>query len=516
MVGHTKPGLRRLTVELLTTGLIAAALLGPAAAQVSPADSILSNGIDAARTAESEDLRTILPLLLTSPDRKRLVMDLEAAIRRGDLKKAENSLNAAIEVGTLAIVLVDRLNDPNLATALRGLGIERDDGQTPELPADKAATIGSCVAPPVPDAASLADMQLALEQERASSGRISQTLASLTQERDALAERLDKEAKAQALTSSEMRQALQREQDQSRAAIGELEKIRAEYRALQTASEQDRAAGTASASERDALLRRERERGDEAERWLASVETELRDLRAFRDERMASETARVAELKKALAVAERRGDMLTGELVDAEEELRALQAPRRPSATPVVFRLAAAGTELPLATIPEEAPPPVPEAQPVTATSEKLLPDATAALPQAPAPVVIAALPEAIQPLPLGAATPAPTTSEAPSGPTPKATPSVETSRVDDRLTNRAEELFRMGDVSGARLLFERAMDSGHARAAFLLAETFDPNVLSRLGVLGIRGDAAKAREYYARARALGIAQAGERMEALK
>jgi TPR repeat protein len=92
----------------------------------------------------------------------------------------------------------------------------------------------------------------------------------------------------------------------------------------------------------------------------------------------------------------------------------------------------------------------------------------------------------------------------------------AEAPKTDDRLTIRAEELFHKGDVSGARLLLERALDGGNARAAFLLAETFDPNVLSRLGVLGIRGDGAKAREFYARARAMGITLAGERMEALK
>jgi hypothetical protein len=59
-------------------------------------------------------------------------------------------------------------------------------------------------------------------------------------------------------------------------------------------------------------------------------------------------------------------------------------------------------------------------------------------------------------------------------------------------------------------------MEAGHPRAAFLLAETFDPHVLSKLGALGIRGDAGRARELYARARTLGVAQAQERIDALK
>jgi len=86
----------------------------------------------------------------------------------------------------------------------------------------------------------------------------------------------------------------------------------------------------------------------------------------------------------------------------------------------------------------------------------------------------------------------------------------------NDRLTTRAEELLRQGDVSGARLLLERSAAGGDARAAFLLAETFDPHALSRLGVQGMRGDVGKARGFYARAQALGMAQASERLEALK
>jgi len=86
----------------------------------------------------------------------------------------------------------------------------------------------------------------------------------------------------------------------------------------------------------------------------------------------------------------------------------------------------------------------------------------------------------------------------------------------EDRLVARADTLLRAGDVSGARLLLERSMESGNARAAFLLAETFDPHFLSKLGALGIRSDAAKARELYARARAMGITQADERMQALR
>jgi hypothetical protein len=217
--------------------------------------------------------------------------------------------------------------------------------------------------------------------------------------------------------------------------------------------------------------------------------------------------------------------------------LQALQEPHRSSATPVVFRLAATGTEPPLAPSQQEAllqapsPTPAAEGTPSVAKTARGLPDATSALPakepvvpakepvapaKEPISVVVASLPEGFQSLPLGVPIVAPAKPESPSAPEPKVSAPAEASKPDDRLTIRAEELFRKGDVSGARLLLERALGGGNARAAFVLAETFDPNVLSKLGVVGIRGDNAKAREFYARARAMGIAQAGERLEALK
>jgi hypothetical protein len=530
MIGHNEFGLKSLTAELLTTTLIGITLLGPAAAQGLPTADVPNKEDSSIRAGTSENLLTLLPLLLTSPDRKQLAADLEASIRKGDLKRAENSLNSAIEVGTLAIVLVDHLRDPDFITTLQGLGIRGDDHPTSEPATVDKAAAETCAAPSAATAVNLADMQQALEQEQSFGSRVSQTLRGLMEEHSALEARLEKETASQALTASEMQQALQRERDQAQAAIQELERLRKEYGALQAAREQDKASVASNASELDAALRQERERRDNAERQFASAAKKLRDLQAVNEERTASEAARVADLEKALAWARMRGDMLTQELVDTAEELQALQEPRRSSATPVVFRLAATGTEPPLAPAQQEAllqalsPPPAAEAKPSLAKTARALPDATSALPpkdsvapaKEPVAVVVASLPDGIQPLPLAATPASPTRTEAPPAAEPKVSAPAEAPKTDDRLTIRAEELFHKGDVSGARLLLERALDGGNARAAFLLAETFDPNVLSRLGVMGIRGDGAKAREYYARARAMGITLAGERMEALK
>ena len=85
-----------------------------------------------------------------------------------------------------------------------------------------------------------------------------------------------------------------------------------------------------------------------------------------------------------------------------------------------------------------------------------------------------------------------------------------------ERLVSRAESLVRQGDISGARLLLEPAVDAGSAQAAFLLAQTYDRAVLASRRVRGIAGDDAKARLLYARAYQSGIVQARERVDAMR
>jgi hypothetical protein len=71
------------------------------------------------------------------------------------------------------------------------------------------------------------------------------------------------------------------------------------------------------------------------------------------------------------------------------------------------------------------------------------------------------------------------------------------------------------GDITGARLYLVRAADAGDARALMALGTSYDPATLARMGALGIKGDAGKARDYYAKALAAGMGAARERMAAL-
>jgi hypothetical protein len=82
-------------------------------------------------------------------------------------------------------------------------------------------------------------------------------------------------------------------------------------------------------------------------------------------------------------------------------------------------------------------------------------------------------------------------------------------------MLKRGEELAKTGDLAGARLLLRRAAEANNASAAFALAATYDPIVLKQLAVLGMSGDVAVARQWYERARDLGIREATARLEAL-
>ena len=71
------------------------------------------------------------------------------------------------------------------------------------------------------------------------------------------------------------------------------------------------------------------------------------------------------------------------------------------------------------------------------------------------------------------------------------------------------------GDVVSARAFLERAADEGDTRALMVLGDTYDPATLTRLGAVGIRGDAGRARDYYARALSAGVGAARQRIATL-
>ncbi len=83
------------------------------------------------------------------------------------------------------------------------------------------------------------------------------------------------------------------------------------------------------------------------------------------------------------------------------------------------------------------------------------------------------------------------------------------------RLTAQGLVAFANGDIATARAFLLSAAGAGDARALVALGDTFNPATLSRLGVIGLKGDEAKSRDYYARGLAAGAGGARERLAAL-
>jgi len=84
------------------------------------------------------------------------------------------------------------------------------------------------------------------------------------------------------------------------------------------------------------------------------------------------------------------------------------------------------------------------------------------------------------------------------------------------RLMARASALLAQGSIGAARIVLDRAAETGSAEANFMLAETYDPIVLSKWGTYGTRGEATRARELYIKAQVGGIREAKDRLDALR
>src|SRR5712672_2121441 len=82
-------------------------------------------------------------------------------------------------------------------------------------------------------------------------------------------------------------------------------------------------------------------------------------------------------------------------------------------------------------------------------------------------------------------------------------------------LVRRAQERLASGDLQGARLLLTRAADAHDARAALLLAKTFDPTASRQFSAADVGPDLVQARNWYERAREWGSPEAQRQLDAL-
>ena len=82
-------------------------------------------------------------------------------------------------------------------------------------------------------------------------------------------------------------------------------------------------------------------------------------------------------------------------------------------------------------------------------------------------------------------------------------------------LLGRADTLFKNGDFESARLIYKELADRGSSKAAFHMAQTFDPDVLKSFFVVGVEPNLEMAQLWYNRAAEHGVTEAEERLKVL-
>jgi NitT/TauT family transport system substrate-binding protein len=89
------------------------------------------------------------------------------------------------------------------------------------------------------------------------------------------------------------------------------------------------------------------------------------------------------------------------------------------------------------------------------------------------------------------------------------------TSEIAAWMRNAAQHMAN-GDISGARLIYQRLANEGEASAALALAETYDPPVLRKSNITGgVTSDVGLAQSWYEKAKTLGSHVAASRLEAV-
>jgi TPR repeat protein len=82
-------------------------------------------------------------------------------------------------------------------------------------------------------------------------------------------------------------------------------------------------------------------------------------------------------------------------------------------------------------------------------------------------------------------------------------------------LINRGDLLLGSGDITSARLFYERAANAPDAQAALRLGESYDPAFLQRARLNRTAGSVSLAAQWYQRAGELGAPEADTLLRAL-
>jgi hypothetical protein len=437
---------------------------------------------------------------------------------RGDSGRAKSDIVA----DRLTPVSPGKLDEPARAKQEQALDQERDraDALARELTSvraelDAARIVGSEEA--VQAAAAEIKQMRALAQEQDRADALARELTSLRAQLDA-ARIKGPEVTPATAAEVEQKRALKQDGDRAEALARELTSLRAELETSRAASLEAVRSAEAATIKQTQAFEKERDRTETLTSELASTrkEAEERSARlaaAHAEVLQVTETNRAiaAEQKLALASEHDRADALARELTSVRNELEARNRQIAVLNAPLAVHSCEPAVDRSQQRIAESS---SRRTEGDVRTREQISGETAAAnLERSPASEL---------PYPSVQST----AHEAASDLDPKvalvidrstlATTASRYSVSEQRLLARANALLQQADISGARPLLEHAIERGSARAAFMLAETYDARVLQSWGARGISGDLTKARELYQQAQAGGIEDAKERIEILK
>jgi hypothetical protein len=93
--------------------------------------------------------------------------------------------------------------------------------------------------------------------------------------------------------------------------------------------------------------------------------------------------------------------------------------------------------------------------------------------------------------------------------------PSNMSAAEQDALLNRVAGLLRQGDVGAARAVLNRLVRENNSKAAFILAQSYDPVVLRQGRIVGMRPDPDMARSLYEQALRGGVTEAKAALDSM-
>ena len=176
-----------------------------------------------------EDLGSVLPLFLKSPESRQLAADLVSLLRQGDHATARKLLENFIDASIFASLATDWLDDPTLLSTLDAQGI-KSTGSRPK--AGDPAT-----------AAQVSDLQKALEQERERGQALAREKAAAVQEL-ASVQASQSRKDATAAQVSDLQKALEQERERGQALAREKAAASEKLASLQAGQQREGTAAT--------------------------------------------------------------------------------------------------------------------------------------------------------------------------------------------------------------------------------------------------------------------------------